>query len=393
MSRRPSLEVKETPKGSLVHIPASLSAIGKLERRYFKDPKDAEAFAAKLRTQYHKGVRAGVVDTATAHNATTAEKALKDAGLNVTVIEAVRTYIEARAVLDLHGTTIPAVVKTWSDARKARGDDRTFGEAAAAFIVEKEATWSARYALNIDQTMKALPAWFTDMKLPDITEQIMLKATKESAKTPTAIDTRMRHIRSLCSGKGRKNRKARALALLTVAQCAAMLRACQTPEERRVVALLLFAGIRPDKTHGEISKLDWSAVKDGKIHISAEVSKTDTDRIIPIRPRLARLIKGHPAEGKVLPAGWDKRYPAIRKAAGMNDPKYQDATRHAFASHHLVGYGEASTQAAMGHTEGSRTLFKHYRSAVPEEAGKKYFGDHGKTKPAAKKATKKGRKA
>lgn len=385
MSRRPSLEVKETPKGSLVHIPGSLSQSGKLERRYFKDSKDAEAFAAKLRTQYHKGVRSGVVDAATAHNATTAEKALKDAGLNITVIEAVRAYIDARTILDPIGATITEVSKAWVAKFKARGDHRTFKEAAADFIKEKEMGWSDRYRRNIEQTMKALPEWFVSLKLPEIDEAMMLKATKESVTTQTAIETRMRHIKSLCSGKGRKKAK-RSLVLLTVGQCAAMLRACQTAEERRVVALLLFAGIRPDKEHGEISKLEWTAVKDGKIHISAEVSKTDTDRIIPIRPRLARLIKGHPKEGKVLPVGWQKRYPAIRKAAGMSDPKFQDATRHAFASHHLVGYGEASTQAAMGHTEGSRTLFKHYRSAVAEEAGKKYFSDH------AKPATKKGRK-
>lgn len=150
--------------------------------------------------------------------------------------------------------------------------------------------------------------------------------------------------------------------------------------------MLLFAGIRPDAQDGEISKLEWSAVKGGKIYVSPEVSKTDTERIIPIRPRLARLIKGHPKDGSVMPTGWAKRIQAIRRAAGMNDPKFQDATRHAFASHHLVGYGEASTQAAMGHTEGSRTLFKHYRAAVPEEAGKKYFGDHPKVekKPGKK---------
>lgn len=57
----------------------------------------------------------------------------------------------------------------------------------------------------------------------------------------------------------------------------------------------------------------------------------------------------------------------------MNDPKYQDATRHTFASNHLVAFGEAATQAAVGHTEGSRTLFKHYRRAIPEDAGAKYF--------------------
>jgi integrase len=373
MPRRPSFEVSCPKEGVfLVHVPASLSMLGKLERRTFKDGKDAEKFAAKLRTQYHKGIRGGVVDAATAHNASAAEKAIKDAGLNITVIEAVRTYIEARAMLDPIGSTIAEVSKTWVKKFKARGDDRTFREASAAFIKEKEMDWSDRYVRNIQQTTKALPDWFMDLKLPEIDEVMMMKATKESVTTQTAIETRMRHIKSLCSGKGRKKAK-RGVALLTVGQCAAMLRACATPDERRAVALLLFAGIRPDAQDGEFSKLEWSAIKDGKITISADVSKTGTDRIIPIRPRLARLIKGHPKDGKILPVGWAKRIQAIRKAAGMNDPKFQDATRHAFASHHLVAYGEASTQAAMGHTEGSRTLFKHYRAAVTEDAGKKYF--------------------
>lgn len=385
MPRRPSFVVSSPAEGVfLVHVPASLSMLGKLERRTFKIEKDAEKFAAKLRTQYHKGIRGGVVDPATAHNAGAAEKALRDAGLNVTVIEAVRSYIEARAMLDPIGATIAEVSKTWVTKFKARGDDRTFREAAAAFIREKEMSWSDRYRRNIDQTMKALPAWFMDLKLPEIDDDMMLKATKESVTTPTAIETRMRHIKSLSSGRGKK-RRSRPPALLSVSQCAAMIRACITPEERRAVALLLFAGIRPDKEHGEITKLDWSAIRGGKIYVSPEVSKTSTERIIPIRPRLARLIKGHPKSGPVLPSGWAKRIQAIRRAAGMNDPKFQDATRHAFASNHLVAYGEAATQAAMGHTEGSRTLFKHYRAAVPEEAGRKYFGAREastRTKPA-----------
>lgn len=373
MSRRPSLEVKDAKeKGSMVNIPASLSAIGRLERRYFKDPKDAEVFAAKLRTQYHKGIRGGVVDAVTAHGASHAEKALKSAGLNVSLIEVVREYIAARAILDPIKTTITEVSKAWCAKHKARGDDRTFRVASAAFVKEKESSWSDRYQRNIEQTLKALPAWFLDTKLPAIDEDMMLKATKESVTTPAAIETRMRHIKSLASGKGKK-RKTRPPALLTVAQCAAMLRACITVDERRAVALLLFAGIRPDSDDGEITKLDWSAIRDGKIYVSPDVSKTGSERIIPIRPRLARFLKGHPKAGQVMPTNWKKRITAIRRAAAMNDPKFQDATRHAFASHHLVAYGETATQAAMGHTEGSRTLFKFYRRAITEELGAKYF--------------------
>lgn len=378
MPRRPSLTVSEPkPKPGkspvyLVHCPASLSLRGKLERRTFEKKDDAEKYAAKLRAQYHKGIRGGVVDPSTARESSTAESILKAAKIDVTVVEAVRVYADARTALEPHGATIGEIVKEWVARRKARGDDRAFKDAAAAFINEKEGAWSARYARNITQTMEALPEWFLNTKLPDIDDETILRAVRVSASTPTAIETRMRHVKSLCSGKGKKSKR-KPPALLTVSQCAAMLRACITPEERRCVALLLFAGIRPDSRDGEISRLDWSAVRTKEIHISTHVSKTETERIIPIRPRLARLIKGHPAEGAVMPPAWGNRIKIIRRAAGMTDQKFQDATRHAFASHHLVAFGETSTQAAMGHTENSRTLFKFYRSALSEEAGAKYF--------------------
>lgn len=379
MPRRPSFVVSKTPKGAfLVHVPASLSMLGRLERRTFHTSKEAEKFAAKLRTQYHEGRRGGIINPSTAHQATAAEDALKKANLDVTVIEAVRTYIDARRILDKHGESIESVVKGWSDARKARGDDRAFIEAATDFIKEKEMDWSDRYRRNIEQTMNALPDWFKEMKLPDLTEQVMLKAVKESVSTQTAIETRMRHVKSLASGKGRKKRKKASVAILDAEQVKTMLEACDTAAETRAVALLLFAGIRPDAQDGEISKLDWSAVGKKEIHITSDVAKTATERIIPIRPRLAQLIKGHPKEGRVLPPNWAKRIQAIRKAAGMSQG-YQDATRHTFASHHLVAYGEASTQAAMGHTEGSRTLFKHYRSAVGEDDAKAYFKKQSKS--------------
>lgn len=391
MSRRPSFVVSNPKPGAfMVHVPASLSLLGKLERRTFRDPKSAEKFAAKLRTQYHKGIRGGVVDPSTAQSAELAERIIREAGVDATVVEAVRAYLDARAKLDPLNVTLQEVVKGYVRRHKAMGSDRTFREAAAEVVRAKEMTWSDRYLRNIEQTLKGLPDWFMRTRLPDIDEALMLRAVKAAVSTQTAIETRMRHVKALVSGKGRRKRS-KGLTLLTVTQCAAMLRACKTPDERRCVAILLFAGVRPDSADGEISKLDWSAVKDGAIHVSAAVSKTGTDRIVPIRPRLARLIKGHPESGPVMPAGWPKRIQVIRKAAGMNSQTYQDATRHAFASHHLVAYGETSTQAAMGHTEGSRTLFKHYRAAVPEDAGKKYFGDH--TKSASTKNTAKGPQA
>lgn len=148
------------------------------------------------------------------------------------------------------------------------------------------------------------------------------------------------------------------------------LRACEGREQVRAVALLLFAGIRPDAESGEISRLDWSAVGKTEIYVCKKTSKVG-DRHVPITPRLRRLIRGHPAAGPVRPAGWKRTWQRIRKAAGIGD--MQDVTRHTFASNLLAAFGEAEAKQAMGHTAGSTVIFRHYRRAVTEAGGKKYF--------------------
>jgi integrase len=371
MPRRPSL-VPSYDEGKglwIVHVPPSMSAAGKMERRYFKAEGEAEKLAAKLRAKYHKGDRGGVVGAVAAHQSTESEKLLKGTGLSL--LEAVRAFSEAWHRLTPLGATIGEAVKAYAEQLEAKDDPRTFSEAALAFIEEKEHVWSPKYLRGILATYKALPDELLDRKVATVTDADIDRAVRLSCSTKTAIETRTRQVKSLLSGKG-KDAKSKPPTLLTITQAAAMLRACKNAPERRAVALLLFAGIRPDATDGEISKLDWSAVREGKIFVSAEVSKTTDPRIIPIRPRLARLLSGHPEDGKVAPPNWKRRIGEIRKAAGLG-PDHQDATRHTFASHHLVAFGEDATKDAMGHAEGSRTLFRHYRVAVPTEEGVKYF--------------------
>jgi integrase len=346
-----------------------MSAAGKMERRYFEQQGDADKLAARLRTQYHKGIRGGVVGPVVAHQAEESEKLLQGTGLSL--LEAVRAFSEAWRRLTPLGATIGEAVKSHAEQLEANDDPRTFREAALAFIEEKEAVWSPKYLRGILASFKALPDDLLDRKVATVTDADIDRAVRLSCSTKTAIDTRTRQVKSLLSGKGKEG-KAKPPTLLTITQAAAMLRACKNPAERRAVALLLFAGIRPDASDGEIAKLDWSAIREGKIFVSADVSKTSDPRIIPIRPRLARLLRGHPAEGRVCPPNWQRRIQLIRKAAGLGSD-HQDATRHTFASHYLVAFGEDATKDAMGHAEGSRTLFRHYRVAVPTEEGVKYF--------------------
>ncbi|MEX1116795.1 MAG: hypothetical protein WEB53_16225 [Akkermansiaceae bacterium] len=96
------------------------------------------------------------------------------------------------------------------------------------------------------------------------------------------------------------------------------------------------------------------------------------DRHIPITRRLRRLLRDHPASGPVILANWRRVYKQLWAAVDEIAGK-QDITRHTFASHYLAAFGEMPAKSAMGPTAGSSTLFRHYRQAVTEVAGEKFF--------------------
>jgi integrase len=187
----------------------------------------------------------------------------------------------------------------------------------------------------------------------------------------STIDARATRVLAVLHYRER-HRKNTEIKILTLAEVEKVLSHCQSVEERRVVALLAFAGIRPDAESGEIARLDWEAVGAKEIYIAPATSKTGSDRHIPLTPRLRAELVGHPTEGPVLPAGWRRSWQRIRKAAGIAGE--QDILRHSFASHYLAATDEARAKAAMGHTAGSSTLFRHYRRAVTQADGLAYFG-------------------
>jgi integrase len=187
----------------------------------------------------------------------------------------------------------------------------------------------------------------------------------------STIDARATRVLAVLHYRER-HRKSSEIKILTLAEVEAVLGHCQSVEERRVVALLAFAGIRPDAESGEIARLDWEAVGAKEIYIAPATSKTGSDRHIPLTPRLRAELVGHPTEGPVLPAGWRRAWQRIRKEAGIAGE--QDILRHSFASHYLAATDEARAKAAMGHTAGSSTLFRHYRRAVVVADGLAYFG-------------------
>jgi len=347
MGRRPDFEPVETKKGWMVSVPPGMSATGKRVRKFFPDLAKAQKFAGKIRGAHTSGLR-GLLTTELATEAAMAVRILEPLGISL--VEAARMV---------------------AATKDARGQTEVFRSRWRRALLSGEQRWSQRYVDDIGK----LPRWLgrTAMGMPcgELSDEAIERALRaHGAKAATTMAARKARVLAVLNFREVATRRPGVISILSVAQAAKVLRACGTAEERRVIALLMFAGIRPDAEHGEISRLQWEAVGKREIYVSPEVSKVG-DRHVLIKPRLRRLLRGHPEKGPVMPAGWRRAWQRIRRVAGISE--MQDVLRHTFASNYLAAYGEQAAKLAMGHTQGSDTLFRHYRRAVTKEAGKRFF--------------------
>ena len=112
------------------------------------------------------------------------------------------------------------------------------------------------------------------------------------------------------------------------------------------LCLMLYGGIRPT----EVSRLqerdfDW----DGKqVIIRPTVSKTGGGRTVPLRG-----IQGIRKKDRIIPQGWNRKWKALRRAAGFRH-WVPDICRHTFASYHAAYFRNLpELQLEMGHRDTS----------------------------------------
>lgn len=347
MAKRPQFQHRQTPDGWLVEVPESMSRTGKRERRFFADEGLAKKFAAKLREQYHAGQRGGLIPLALALDAA-----------------------EASRILEPHGVTLTEAARAFANRVTADGSAETFADRYDRAVRENEGIWRDRYARDMAKVPRWVGKGFMACRISEINEPAIAAALRANGATAqSTIDMRAARVSAII-GHRTRHRRGEVISIAPISQCAALLRACESPAERHAVALLLWAGIRPDAEDGEITRLQWECVGAAEIYVPADVSKTGTDRHVPITPRLRRLLRGHETDGPVVPPNWKRVYQRLRKAAGITG---QDTLRHTFASHFLAAYGIDAARQAMGHTKTSDTLLRHYRRAVTTEAGIRFF--------------------
>jgi len=369
MPKQPGFKpIPDAKRGFMVSVPAAMTGHGARERRFFKDEREAEKFASTLRGQYAKGQRGAIIDAGLARMAAEAAKLVPS---GASILEWVKEMGEMVALVAPLGISPLDACRAVAKQHLAGGAAETFRERFDRFRGDNESNWSDRYQTDFDKIPRWVGEGFMGSKCAAINPAVIEEALrKHGATSGSTVRMRKRYVMSALTAKEKPDKRGE-IKIMSVTQCAAMLRACRDRAEVRAVALLMFAGVRPDAPDGELGRLQWEHVEADHIDIHPEVSKTGTDRHIAITPRLARLLRGHPAEGSVVPPNWHRRIQAIRKAAGVAGD--QDVARHTFASNYLVEFGEDAAKSAMGHTANSSTLFRHYRRAVKPAAAAKYF--------------------
>jgi len=137
-------------------------------------------------------------------------------------------------------------------------------------------------------------------------------------------------------------------------------------------ALALFAGIRPDWKHGEISKVGAEAVDfdAGVIRIEPSVSKTNEKRVIALQPNLRLWLKKYPlAEFPPIPQkNIDRTLREIRKKFSLG----HDVLRHTYISM-LVGAFRSVGDAALQAGNSEAVIRKHYLDLKGAEEADRFW--------------------
>lgn len=380
MSRPPTFNYRNTPKGWLVNIPGSVSDTGRFRRRYFGTRDEAKAECKRLR-EISTGVRAVAIDIPA---------------------DVAADAIRAREKLEGHSVTLAQVAEFYVKYHDKRSKAPTLSDAWASALLHR-VNHRPRTKADMKAWKKALPAWFLEMNCFDITGPDITKALDETTTGATRWKTGLRNISSVLgdvvkSGaisenpvKGiqvkRNPETDDDVVIYTPSELKSLFAACidypLTDDERQdrlcaactiPFAFMAFAGIRPD----EITKLRWEDVslELHNIRIGSTIAKKLYRRNVRINHTLAAWISTIPIDkrkGKIIPPRWTYKAAKVRTKAGIDGRDKQDALRHSYGSYMLATEGDLDAlKQDMGHSH-IAVFFGHYHKALTKAEALPYW--------------------
>lgn len=366
--RLPKFEIARVEKRGelmyLVNVPAAFSATKKRARMYFRTRADAQTFRSSLLEQA-RGGGAPPLSEAQEADARAAFAVLAEAKCALSLAEVARRAVRSLSLpasgmllADLLAEFEGLRAEGWRPLtrRNFRAYSRlmlaAFPDATVAEVTDRALEgWLARfagkdgkagYAQNVARTLR-----------PAFTYALRRHYVAENPFSTVELGGQARRAAVATAG----------IDVLSPADAARVMAEAQRVEGCRApFALLLFAGVRPV----ELERLRWGHVRDGFIHLTAEVAKTRQARNVEICETLAAWLalegEHNPAE-RVVPPCWRRRSSQVRKAAGVDGRP--DVARHSFASYWLALWPDVDRlKANMGHARNSEQLFIHYRAAA-----------------------------
>lgn len=363
-----------------ISIPPKLSDTGKRQKRFFKSKQEAEheIQRIKIRKQNH-GTAAKLLSPAEEQQAASAFQLLRKAGCTTQLVTIISEYV-ARISKDKASQPLGFA---W-DAYMARQDKNIGSVHSRRLQCTKK-----RFASLLNTPVAALTAQNIESLL--------------EGASPTYRNAMLREIRSVLNwsmGGTRKwlshnpaddlefsaVAKGKEVQIYAPGDIQKLLSATVRDHPTLIpsIAILVFAGVRPDHLDGEIVKLEWSHVVlddagHERIELPGSITKTAKKRTISIRPALQSWLKWHlqrggTSEGLVCPTRGQKLRTQMRDIfETAHVTRIQDGFRHTFASYLAPVEGMDRVEQELGHQGGRQLLNKHYRTDVRRAVAERFW--------------------
>ncbi len=349
---------KMTSKGSTfwaIFLPAWINPSGKKGYAYFHTKAEAERKRGELIAATRSESKLMVLTNAQTSDAMRALERLAEHGLTCTLDKAVELAIPHLLASGRH-VTAEQLCKEFAESKAASWSTvskRNFATISKLFLTEFEGraiseisgrdieSWlsarfpTAGYKANALRTIRPAFSWAVRQEL--LQSSPFEKVEQVRTRAHDGVD------------------------VFTPAE-AARLMSCAPADCIAAFAILLFAGVRPT----ELTRLTWGNIREGFIHITPSIAKTQQVRNIELEPTLAAWLATtgtHQTEESICPPNWLRKRQETVKAAGLQGRP--DTARHSYATYHLALHKDVNAlKANLGHSKASDTLFIHYRAAA-----------------------------
>jgi len=382
MGRNATLEPRKDKKRGRwwISIPPRLSDTGSRQKRYFKTKDEALGAiqSIKVRKENH-GTAAKLLSPADEQQAVSALNLLRKAGCT---------------------TQLTVIVGEYLERLRRRNSSKRLDEAWDAYLNRGDATFSKVHRRSLLSTKKRLVSIHAKPVAEITANDIEVCLGDAAATYRNAMLREIRAVLNWCKGGNRKWLKenpandcefaaverSKEVRIYTSAEIRKIMTATvqRHPDLVPSIAIMTFAGVRPDHIDGEIVKLEWKHILHDdhhhkRIELPGGITKTGKQRSVTIRPALLSWLQWHiqhggAPEGLVCPVKGQalrKKMREIFDASGV--ARIQDGFRHSFASYLAPVEGLDAVETELGHQGGRQMLNRHYRTDVRKVIAEQFW--------------------